>query len=110
LRPDELFGLAADRIEFLRVQLRVDQQLVRIRGEGVRLTPKLKTKTSYRTLPLAEAVKDVLAQHMAEWTPHPDLNLVFSDEWGGPIQGHPLSMVMEHALAKAGLPDWATPQ
>jgi integrase len=109
LRPGESFGLVDDRIEFLRSQLRVDQQLVRIRGEGVQLTPKLKTKTSYRTLPLAEAIKDVLAAHMARWKPHPELGLVFTNEHGAPIQQHPFAMVFETGRRKAGLPEWVTP-
>jgi integrase len=106
LRPGELFGLTADRIEFLRSQLRVDQQLVRVRGEGVRLSPKLKTKTSYRTLPLAESVKDALAEHMVRYDPHPELGLVFTNEWSKPIQQHPFAMTFEHARVKAGIPAW----
>jgi integrase len=97
LRPGELFGLTADRLEFLRGQLRVDQQPVRTRGEGIELSPKLKTKTSYRILPLAESVKDALAAHMARWEPHPEMNLVFTNEWGKPIQQHPFAVTFEHA-------------
>jgi integrase len=109
LRPGELWGLTVDRVEFLRSQLHVNQQLVWVRGEGVRLTPKLKTKTSYRTLPLPEAVKNALAQHLAEFAPHPDLGLIFTNQWGGPIQQYPFSQLWETAKRKAGLPAWATP-
>lgn len=34
MRPGELSGLTVDRVEFLRHQVRVDQQLVRVRSEG----------------------------------------------------------------------------
>lgn len=34
LRPGELFGLTHDRVDFLRRTLRVDQQLVRVRGRS----------------------------------------------------------------------------
>jgi len=66
LRPGELFGLSVDRGDFLRRTLRVDRQLVRLRGHGVELAP-LKTQASYRTLPLAGVVADVLAAHLSAW-------------------------------------------
>jgi len=39
LRPRELFGLTLDRVDFLRRHVRVDRQLVRVRGTGVELGP-----------------------------------------------------------------------
>lgn len=108
LRPGELFGLTSDRIDFLRRTLRVDQQLVRIRGVGVELAP-LKTQASYRTIPLGQVVLDALAVHMAEYPPHPELGLVFTNELGAPIQQHPFAAVWAGARDRAGLPVWATP-
>ena len=37
LRPGELFGLTVDQVDFLRRSMRVDRQLVRVRGRGVEL-------------------------------------------------------------------------
>lgn len=64
LRPGELFGLTVDRVDFLRRSVKVDRQLVRVRGEGVSLSP-LKTQASYRTVPLAASVADALAAHLS---------------------------------------------
>ena len=108
LRPGELFGLALDRVDFLRRAVRVDQQLVRVRGRGVGLAP-LKTPASYRTLPLPDVVASALAAHLAEWPAHAELGVIFTNERGGPIQGHPFSVVWTTAAKRAGLPGWATP-
>jgi integrase len=106
LRPGELFGLTVDRVEFLRHQVRVDQQLLRVRGEGVQLSSRLKTKSSYRSMPLADNVAQAIAAHLERYGPHPELNLVFTNEWGKPIQQHPFAMTFEHARVKASIPAW----
>lgn len=108
LRPGELFGLAVDRVDFLRSSVKVDQQLVRVRGSGVSLAP-LKTSSSYRTVPLPAVVGSALAAHLSKWPAHSDLGLVFTNERGGPVQQHPFAMVWKAAAARAGLPSWATP-
>lgn len=108
LRPGELFGLAVDQIDFLRRTVRVNQQLVRVRGEGVRVGP-LKTQGSYRDVPLPTVVGEALASHVEQWDPHGELGLVFTNERNGPIQQHPFAAMWETARRKAGLPDWATP-
>ena len=108
LRPGELFGLSINRVEFLRGTIRVDQQVVRTRGQGVGLGP-LKTPGSYRTVPLAKTVGDALAAHLARWPAHPELGVIFTNEAGGPIQQHPFAVVWETARDKAGGPEWATP-
>ena len=111
LRPGELFGLALDRVDFLRRIVRVDQQLVRVRRPGaarVELAP-LKTPASYRTIPLPDVVAAALAAHLVEWPAHPQLGVIFTNQWGGPIQAHPFAAVFAAAAARAGLPAWATP-
>ena len=108
LRPGELFGLRASQVDFLRRTIRVDQQLVRVRGQGVTIAP-LKTEASYRTLPLPQVVADAMAVHIATWPAHPDLGVMFTNERGGPIQQHPFAAVWETARRKAALPEWATP-
>jgi len=108
LRPGELFGLTVDRIDFLRRTVRVDQQLVRVRGEGVEHGP-LKTSTSYRTVPLPRAVCEALAAHLARWEPDPTQNLAFTNERRAPIQQHPFAVTWGRGRKAAGVPPWATP-
>jgi integrase len=108
LRPGELFGLALDRVDFLRRTVRVDQQLMRVRGEGVALGT-LKTPSSYRTIPLPQVVADAMAARLAAWPAHPDLGVVFANERAEPIQQQPFAAVRETARRKSGLPEWPTP-
>jgi integrase len=64
LRQGELFGLAVDRVDFLRRELRVDQQLwTPPRGAPVLKSPK--SANSYRTIALSDIVVDALAAHVA---------------------------------------------
>jgi integrase len=64
LRQGEALGVVKERIDFLRLQLRVDKQLINLPGEQPRLAP-VKTKTSVRTIPLPQVVIDALAAHLA---------------------------------------------
>lgn len=107
LRPSELFGLTVDRIDFLKRVVRVDRQLVRVKG-GVDFGP-LKTQASYRTVPLGQTVVGALAAHLAEWPAHPDLGLVFTSDRSGPVQQHPFASTFDTARTRAKLPAWATP-
>jgi integrase len=78
----------------------------------------LKTKASYRTIPLARSVSEAIAEHLARF-PVEDSNgnllgnnpdrLVFTNERGVPIQQYPFSVVWEAARTNARLPEWATP-
>ncbi len=107
LRPGELFGLTQDRVHFLSGSVVIDQQLVRT-DNGVGLGP-LKTRASYRTIPLPKVAANTLAAHLARWPAHPELGLVFCNERGNPIQQHPFAVTWAAARAKAGVPEWATP-
>jgi integrase len=108
LRPGELFGLTVDRVDFLRRSIRVDRQLARVRGQGVALSPP-KTPASYRMVPLAAAVADVLASDLSKWPAQNEPGLIFTNERRAPIQQHPFAVVFEGAARRAGLPEWATP-
>lgn len=108
LRPGELFGLTIDAVEFLRRQMKVEQQLAYKRGAGVGLAP-LKTPGSYRTIPLATVVLDALAEHIERWPAHSGLGLIFTNLRGAPIQQSPFGSMFETAKVKAKVPDWATP-
>lgn len=107
LRAGELFGLTLDRVDFLRRAVTVDRQLVRTRGRGVEFGP-LKTRSSYRTVPLASVVGDELAAHLARRPVDPD-ELVFTNQHNEPIQQYPFARLWETARARAGVSAWATP-
>jgi integrase len=108
LRPGELFGLRLDRVEFLKRRVRIEQQLVRVRGTGV-VVGLLKTTSSYRNVPLPDHVANVIATQVESFGTHAELGLVFTNEWGRPIQQFPFSMMFANALRRASLPDWPTP-
>jgi integrase len=108
LRPGELFGLSINQVDFLRRTVRVSQQLIRVRGVGVRVGP-LKTQASYRDIPLPTVIADALAAHLQAWPPHDELGLVFTNRDDEPIQQHPFAVVWATARRNAGCPSWATP-
>lgn len=107
LRPGELFGLTKDRVRFLSRSVVVDQQLVRV-THGIGIGP-LKTRSSYRTVPLPQVAADHLAAHLARWPAGLNTGVVFTNERGAPIQQFPFSVVWAKARREAGVADWATP-
>jgi integrase len=80
LRPAEGLGLCTSRVDWLRRQIRVDQQLVTIADAEPTLAPP-KTPTSVRTIPVPAAVLDALALHVEQFGVEGDA-LVFHDETG----------------------------
>ena len=108
LRPGELFGLAKDRVDFFRKTLRVDQQLVRVKPNTIKLAEP-KTTASHRTIPLPDLVIDALAAHLAERPDH-EWGLVFTTTTGAPIQERNFNSAWASPRTKARVPDWATPR
>ncbi|EHB53667.1 integrase family protein [Mycolicibacterium rhodesiae JS60] len=99
MRQGECFGLVVDRLYLPEKPgdrtgtVKVDQQL--IRGNPPKLGP-LKTRASYRTIPLPGVVVAALKEHLKQFPPGPD-GLVFT--WDGkPI---PRSTFGYHWLAAA---------
>lgn len=100
LRQGELFGLSADRIDFLRRQLRVDRQLwTPDRGASVLRPPK--SKRSYRTIALSTLVLDTLAAHIAAFPPN-DAGLLFHAQ-GRPIDRTTGWRIINKAAIGAGI-------
>lgn len=100
LRQGELFGLAADGVDFLRRELRVDQQLWSPdKGAPVLAPPK--SKRSYRTIVLSDVVLDVLAAHMATFGTG-EHGLLFHDD-GAPIGRAPAWRLIHDATTAAKL-------
>jgi integrase len=82
MRQGECFGLTVDKINFLRLIVHVDQQLVTVTGRAPFLAPP-KTAASVRSIPLPTVVIDALAAHLAKY-PQTD-GFVFATETGRPI-------------------------
>ncbi|HEV2347402.1 MAG TPA: site-specific integrase [Actinocrinis sp.] len=68
LRQGELFGLEVEQLDFLRRELKIRQQLVYPEHDKPYLGP-LKTKTSYRTVPVPQFVVDEIAEHIVKFPP-----------------------------------------
>lgn len=100
LRQGELFGLASDRVDFLRRELRVDQQLWSP-GRGAPVLAPPKSKRSYRTIVLSDLVLDVLSAHIAEHGTG-EHGLLFHAA-GRPIGRAPAWRLIDAAARGAGL-------
>jgi integrase len=98
LRRNETLGLTADRVLFLRCEVRIDRQLLREAGPA-QLGP-LKTKASYRTLAASDVVLDALTRHIKSFPTRPDELLFRSPRKGGPM-GDRLFDLTWHATRKA---------
>ncbi len=68
LRQGECFGLSLDRVDFLRREVRVDRQLVSVRGETPGFGPP-KSRAGHRTVPMPELVAVTLSSHLARYGP-----------------------------------------
>ncbi|MFI1180150.1 tyrosine-type recombinase/integrase [Streptomyces sp. NPDC020799] len=63
LRQGEVFGLEVEHVDFLRREVRVQQQLI-TPERGAPYLGEPKTHESYRTVPLAKSAVDALAAHL----------------------------------------------
>jgi integrase len=99
LRQGEAFGLTADRVDFLRRELRVDRQMWTPRSGPPVLAPP-KSKNSYRTIALSPLVTDGLAAHLANFKSGRD-GLVFHTG-GNPIVRATVGRYVRQSAARAG--------
>ena len=103
VRPAEALGLTADRVLFLKRQVRIDRQLVTVANRAPFLAPP-KTPQSVRTIPAPQAVFDALAHHMATYPLGPD-GLIFTDSKGDPIRRNAIGHIWRRAAKVAGVVD-----
>lgn len=95
LRPGELFGLRVRDIDFLRREVRVDQQVQPGEGEA-----PLKNDSSYRTVPLPDVVAVELSAHLAAF---PSRGLVFTNRDCAPIDARSFSQIWGRVRQVAGV-------
>jgi integrase len=102
LRQGELFGLVGDRIDYLRREVRVDQQLwTPPKGSPILKAPK--SANSYRTVALSAVTVDALAAHVAEFGEGDD-GLVFHTK-GRPVGRSMASKYIRLARTAANMPN-----
>lgn len=101
VRQGEALGLTLDRVNFLRREVRIDRQLVRVQN-GAPVWGPPKTEASYRTIPLPAVVVEALQQHLAAYDVEPD-GLLFTLE-GSPISRQAFGHQWRPAASAAGIP------
>jgi integrase len=77
---------------------------VQVAKQKLALGP-LKTKASYRTIPLPDVVLEALSAHLAQFR---STGCVFTDDAGQPLKRTRFSEVWRHACRHAGLADSIT--
>lgn len=100
LRQGEVFGLTADRIDFLRRQIVVDRQLVTPKSGAPFLGPP-KRPASVRTIPVGRIVTDVLAAHLARYEPG-EHGVILSHEDRRPVTRNRVAEIVRAAVKQAG--------
>lgn len=102
LRQGEVLGLTIPNVDFLRRQVRVEQQLKYLPPKGLFLAPP-KTTASLRTVPLPDVALDALAEHLRR-EPAGSEALVFTTDGGGPLGKNAFNHAWRQAVKKAKLP------
>nr|QOL00371.1 putative prophage phiRv2 integrase [uncultured organism] len=83
LRPGEIFGLTAGRINRKANVIHVERTLIRTKARGQHLGPP-KTAASVRTVPMPDNVSKALAAHMLRYGTGED-GLIFHSRGGKPV-------------------------
>jgi integrase len=102
MRRGEATGLTVPQVNFLRRTIRVDRQVVTPSAGVPYLTTRLKTKASYRTIPVTEGVIEVIARHLEVYGSRAD-GAVFTTEQGELIRGNRIARMTTAAAAVAGV-------
>lgn len=120
LRPSEVRALEVEHIDFLRRTIRVEQQVIWSKANGVHVA-RVKTKTSRRTVEVPQIALDAVAAHLSRFPPVPvvmtdardprkperrPVELVFTAESGKPLHnGGYWHRWWSRAVSEAGLPE-----
>lgn len=101
MRQGEVLGLVGDRIEWLRRQVKVEQQLYTPQ-KGAPYLKRLKSKSARRTIPLPDAVLAELTAHVAAFPAGED-GLVFTNSGGRPWRRSRFAEAFGAVCVAAGL-------
>jgi integrase len=101
LRVGEALGMPVGGIDFPRRQLLVSQQAVTVKRVTTLADPK--TRTSVRTIPLADLVLAELAGHLEGRKAEP-ADLLVADKEGAPIPQNRSSQTWARAVRRVGMP------
>lgn len=104
LRPGEGAGLTVDRVDFDRLEVNVDRQLLTPSGGEMHLGPP-KTAESVRTVPIPDALAEHLTRHLDEYPAQPfgsDL-LMFTSRTGHPLRRATLGSAWRAAADRCNL-------
>jgi integrase len=94
LRVSEVLGLTVGRVDFLRRQIRVEEQL-----QGGELAP-LKSRSSRRVIPVDNMVLEKIAEHLRRW---PSDGLLITSKVGKPVRLSVFETCWRKAVSRAGL-------
>lgn len=100
LRPSEALGLTIDRIDFKKREITVDRQLSRDKSEV--FAEKLKTKASYRVVPLATELERIIKDHIATYGLGPE-GLLFQNRLGQILRYKDAADTFRKAARKIGM-------
>ena len=111
MRQMEMLGLKWSDLDWINQTLKVDRQLVRPAGEGIKFTQP-KTRFGKRSLVLGSKTTEVMRGHYErqheeqqvagdKWQEH---GLIFANHLGGPIHPRNLLRDFKSLLRDAGLP------
>lgn len=84
VRIGEALGVTVDRVDFLRRELRVDRQLVKVQGGVPVFGPVKHVRNRPRVIPLPDVVLTALAEHLRIYASGPE-GLVFTSPRGLPV-------------------------
>jgi integrase len=97
LREGEVFGLLAERVQFLQRRILVEEQ-----GQDGRLVP-LKTRASRGAVPVDDFVLGKVAEHLRRWPVGPT-GLVVTNRLGAMVRRGSFGECWRQAVRAAGLP------
>ena len=98
MRQGEILGLAVPRVDFLRRQMHVAEQL----QGGVLCAPK--TGKSYRTIPADPMIIGEVSRHLEQFGTANDLGLLITTERGTPVSRSLFGTRWRAATVRAGVP------
>jgi integrase len=103
LRWGELVGLPIANVDLLRGEIHVQQQLIEVDGK-LRISDKLKTPTSRRTVTIGRGLSELIGEHIGRF---PNQHgLVFTGPEGGLLRRSNFAKrVLKPAAARIGRPD-----